>query len=62
MSGDDRINEWNSLSEQFHALVHEGSNGIEDIFDAECRRRFGELIGRAAEREHIKSCSQKNET
>jgi hypothetical protein len=55
MSGDRRVNEWNSLREQFHALVREGSNSIEDTFDAECRRRFGELIGRAAEREQIKS-------
>jgi len=55
MSGNRRVNEWNSLREQFQALVREGSNSIEDIFDADCRRRFGELIGRAAQREHIKS-------
>jgi len=55
MSGDRRVHEWNSLREQFHALVREGSNSVEDIFDAECRRRFGELIGRATEREDLKS-------
>jgi hypothetical protein len=34
---------------QFHAVVHEGSDTIEDIFDAEFRRRFSELINRVAE-------------
>jgi hypothetical protein len=57
MTGDRSINEWNLLREQFHALVREGSYEIEDIFDAECRRRFGELIGRVTERAHIKSAA-----
>jgi hypothetical protein len=55
MSGDRRVNEWNLLREQFHALVREGSESIEDIFDAQFRSRFGELINQAAERECIKS-------
>jgi hypothetical protein len=55
MSGDRGVNEWTLLREQFHALVREGSDSIEDIFDAQFRSRFGELIKRAAEREHIKS-------
>src|SRR5262245_58920572 len=57
MSGDRGVNEWNLLREQFHALVREGSDSIEDIFDAQFRSRFGELIKRAAEREHIKSAA-----
>src|SRR5262245_21639839 len=57
MSGDRGINEWHLLREQFHALVREGSDNIEDIFDAQFRSRFGELIKRAAEREHIKSAA-----
>jgi hypothetical protein len=57
MSGNRGVDEWNLLREQFYALVHDGSRDIEDIFDAECRRRFGELIGRVAEREHIKSAA-----
>ena len=48
MSGHRSVNEWNSLREQFHALVREGSDNIEDIFDAQFRRRFGEFINRAA--------------
>jgi len=55
MSGDRGVNEWTLLREQFHALVREGSDSIEDIFDAQFRSRFGELIKRATEREHIKS-------
>jgi uncharacterized protein (DUF924 family) len=57
MSGDRGVNEWNSLREQFHALVREGSDSIEDIFDAQFRSRFSELINRAAERENIKSAA-----
>jgi hypothetical protein len=55
MSGDRTVSEWNLLREQFHALVREGSDNIEDIFDAQFRTRFSELIYRAAERENIKS-------
>jgi hypothetical protein len=54
MSGDRTVNEWNLLREQFHALVHEGSDNIEDIFDAQFRVRLCELINRTAERENIK--------
>jgi hypothetical protein len=54
MSGDRTVNEWNLLREQFHALVREGSDNIEDIFDAQFRRRLCELINRTAERENIK--------
>lgn len=54
MSDDRTVNEWNLLREQFHALVREGSDNIEDIFDAQFRRRLCELINRAAERENIK--------
>jgi len=57
MPGDRSVKEWNFLREQFHALVLEGSDNIEDIFDAQFRRRFGELINRSAERENIKSAA-----
>lgn len=42
MSDDRGLNEWNVLREQFNALVGEGSYNIEDIFDPERRRRFGD--------------------
>ena len=48
MSGNHAVSEWNLLREQFHALVREGSDNIEDILDAEFRRRFSELINLAA--------------
>ena len=44
-------NERNLLKDQFHALVREGSDSIEDIFDAQFRRRFSELINRTTKRE-----------
>ena len=49
MPGDLKTNEWNSLRDQFPALVHnEGiSEDIEQLLDAQVRRRFGELIARA---------------
>jgi DNA-binding FrmR family transcriptional regulator len=43
-------NERNLLKDQFQALVREGSDSIEDIFDAQFRRRFSELINRTTER------------
>ena len=49
MSSDHELNEFGLLLDQFHAVVREGSNSIEDIFDAEFRRRFSELINRFAE-------------
>ena len=48
MSDDPKLNEWNLLREQFHALVREGSDNIEDILDVEFRRRFSEVINLAA--------------
>jgi hypothetical protein len=48
-SSDPKPNEWNLLRDKFQALVREGSDSIEDIFDAQFRRRFAELINRAAE-------------
>jgi hypothetical protein len=51
MSGDPELNEWRVLKDQFHALVRD-SDGIEDIFDTQFRRRFSEFINRAAEREN----------
>jgi hypothetical protein len=50
MSGDRAVSEWKLLREQFHALERENSDNIEDIFDAEFRRRFTELINQTAER------------
>jgi len=49
MSSDHELNEFGLLLDQFHAVVREGSDSIEDIFDAEFRRRFNELINRFAE-------------
>ena len=43
-------NERNLLKDQFQALVREGSDSIEDIFDAQFRRRFSELITQTASR------------
>jgi len=42
-------NEWNLLKHQFEALVHDESvDAIEKIFDEQARRRFAEIINRAA--------------
>jgi hypothetical protein len=49
MSSGHELNEFGLLLDQFHAVVREGSDTIEDIFDAEFRRRFSELINRVAE-------------
>jgi hypothetical protein len=51
MSGDPELNEWRVLRDQFHALVRGGSDDIEDILDAQFRRRFSQLINQVAERE-----------
>ena len=46
---DDRgLSEWNLLQQQFHALVRERPDNIEDIFDMQFRGRFSELIYQAA--------------
>ena len=42
MSSDHELNEFGLLLDQFHAVVREGSNSIEDS-------RFSELINRFAE-------------
>ena len=46
-----KTNEWNLLKQQFDALADEESpdaDSIEEIFDMEFRRRFGELINQTA--------------
>jgi hypothetical protein len=48
MSGDRTVSEWNLVREQFHALVRENSDNIEDILDVEFRRRVSELVNLAA--------------
>ena len=50
MSDDRAVSEWSLLREQFDALERKNCDNIEDIFDAEFRRRFTELINRTAER------------
>jgi hypothetical protein len=53
MPSDLKPNEWNLLKHQFDALVHDesvGADSIETIFDNQFRRRFAELINRAADR------------
>ena len=45
-------NEWNLLKDQFEALVHDESvdaDGIEKTLDEKVRRRFAEIINRAAD-------------
>jgi hypothetical protein len=45
MPSDLKPNEWNSLKDQFDALVHDecvGADSIEKIFDIQFRRRFAE--------------------
>ena len=53
MSGDPKTNEWNSLKDQFVALVQCESiseESIEKNFDDQIYRRFGEWITWASER------------
>ena len=38
--------EWNSLTEQFQALVRERSDNYEDMLDAQFQTRFAQLIER----------------
>ena len=50
MPVDLKTNEWNSLRDQFRALVRDESmrdESIEKFFDYEIRRRFGQVISRA---------------
>ena len=52
MPSDLKPNEWNSLKDQFDALMHDesvGADSIEKIFDVQFRRRFAELLNRAAD-------------
>lgn len=49
MSGDPKTNEWKLLKDQFDELVHD-ENVSDESIDAQFRRRFAELINRAAER------------
>ena len=45
-----KTNEWNSLRNQFRALVHNESgreDSLEQFVDDGIRRRFGEVISRA---------------
>ena len=53
MPVDLKTNEWNSLRDQFRALVHnEGGreDSLEQFVDDGIRRRFGEAISRACGR------------
>ena len=45
MSGDSKLSEWIA---EFQALVREGSDSIEDIFDVQFRHRFSGVIDQAA--------------
>ena len=52
MPSDLKPNEWNLLKDQFNALTHDksvGAGSIEKIFDVQFRRRFAELLNRAAD-------------
>ena len=52
MSVDPKTNEWNLLKHQFDALVHDESVGVEsidEIFDAQFRRRFADVINQIAQ-------------
>ena len=44
MCADAKLDEWKLVLDQFHALVREGSDNIEDILDIQFRRRFSQLI------------------
>ena len=52
VSGDRELNEWTLLRDQFCALMSGGSDDIEEILDVQFRRRFSELIERAAGRKN----------
>ena len=45
-----KTNEWDLLRRQFDALTHDESvESIEDILDAQFRRRFADLINQIAQ-------------
>jgi hypothetical protein len=49
-----KTHEWELLRRQFNALTHEESvESVEDIFDAQFRRRFAELINQIAKSDRI---------
>ena len=53
MSVDPKANEWDLVKRQFDALMHDesvGAESVDEIFDAQFRRRFTELINQAAKR------------
>jgi hypothetical protein len=53
MSGNPKKSEWTLLRDQLDRMAHDesvGSDSIEKIFDDQFRRRFTEVINRAAER------------
>ena len=46
-------NEWDLLKRRFDALVHDesvGAESVDEILDAQFRRRFAELINQTAQR------------
>jgi hypothetical protein len=54
MPGNPKTNEWNLLKDHFDAQVHDESvheDSIQKLFDDQTRRRFGEWITWATERD-----------
>jgi hypothetical protein len=50
MSDEVRRNEWKDLKDQFDELIRSGrakDDDVEKLFDAQIRRRFGEMISQA---------------
>ena len=48
-----KANEWDLVKRQLDALMHDesvGAESIDEIFDAQFRRRFTELINQTAQR------------
>jgi hypothetical protein len=46
----EKTNEWELIRRQFYALTHDDNvESIEDIFDAQFRRRFTDLINQIAQ-------------
>jgi hypothetical protein len=56
MFDDQKADKWTSLKEQLDALVHEADmleDALEQFREDQLRRRFGELIAGAAERDRL---------
>jgi hypothetical protein len=56
MFDDQKDDKWTSLKEQLDALVHEADmleDALEQFREDQIRRRFGELIAGAAERNRL---------